>query len=170
MKKIPNILTTFRILSIPFIIYFFVTGKIKISIILTIAAALTDLIDGKLDRILIAHTELGAKLDAVSDKFFSGGLLLTIATKFHLLFLNFGLELIISIISLFFYSKTKITKTLYVGKIKTWFLFVTVILGFIANYNKINIILNTFSIMTCILQLICILEYIKSGKKLTTKN
>lgn len=171
MKIIPNFLTAFRIVSIPFIIYFFIIGEVKISIILTIIAALTDFVDGKLARLLNAQTELGAKLDAVSDKFFSGGLLLTIALKYHLLFINFTLELFISLISLFFYNKTKITKTLYIGKIKTWFLFVTVILGFVTYYNNnFKNILFFFSIITALLQLSCIIRYIKSGILLTTKN
>lgn len=169
MKKIPNILTLLRIISVPFIVILFINNEVWLTIFLTIIIAATDCLDGFLARKFNAQTELGAMLDATCDKIFSAGLLLTIATKFHILFITFGLEIIISIISLFFYSKTRKSRTIFIGKVKTWFLFATVTMGFIVYFNPdIILALNIFVVMTGILQLFSIYGYIKSGIYLTT--
>lgn len=170
MKHIPNILTSLRIISVPFIVYLFIANHIWITILLIILMAVTDLLDGFIARKFNAVSELGAKLDAVCDKVFSAGLILTIATKFHNLFIILALEFIITVINLFFYSKIRKSKTLFIGKVKTWFLFATVTVGFIVYFHDVMTLLNIFIIMTSILQVICIFAYIKSGINLTTKS
>ncbi len=80
---ISNILTTIRILLLPWIIYFFVLNtrrSQRIALILMIIAALTDLSDGFLARKLNQRTNLGKILDPIADKLglFSIGILLVI--------------------------------------------------------------------------------------------
>lgn len=80
---ISNILTTIRILLLPWIIYFFVLNTRRsqqIAFILMIIAALTDLSDGFLARKLNQKTNLGKVLDPIADKLglFSVGILLVI--------------------------------------------------------------------------------------------
>ncbi len=169
MKFLPNILTCMRIICVPFILYLFVNNHVWWTIFLIVLIAATDFLDGFLARKLNAQSELGARLDAVCDKVFSVGLLLTIATKFTFLFINLIIEIIITVINLYFFSILKKSKTLFIGKIKTWFLFATVIIGFIVYFNSdLMILLNSFVIITAILQIICIFAYIKSGIYLTT--
>lgn len=161
IKYIPNILTLIRIIFIPFIIILFTIDKIELAIIMAIITSITDYFDGFIARKFNATSEFGAKLDAVSDKFFAVGLLITLAIKYPILLISLTLEILISIINLYLYFKTKITHSLLIGKIKTWFLFITVILGFISCFNK-NFILpmNIFFIITVILQFISIICYI----------
>ena len=171
IKYIPNILTALRIISIPFIVILFTFNKIELAIIIAIITAITDCFDGFIARKFNVTSEFGAKLDVVSDKFFAIGLLITLSIKFHLLFLSLGLEIIIAIINLYLFYKTKITKSLFIGKIKTWFLFLTVILGFIACFND-NFILsmNVMFITTTILQIFSIINYIVTYTKRKVKN
>ena len=80
---ISNILTTIRILLLPWIIYFFVLNtrrSQRIALILMVIAALTDLSDGFLARKLNQKTNLGKILDPIADKLglFSVGILLII--------------------------------------------------------------------------------------------
>jgi len=80
---ISNILTTIRILLLPWIIYFFVMNTRKsqrIALILMIIAAFTDLSDGFLARKLNQKTNLGKILDPIADKLglFTIGILLVI--------------------------------------------------------------------------------------------
>ena len=162
IKYIPNILTSIRIISIPFIVTFFTLNRIDLTIIVAIFAAITDYFDGLIARKFNVKSEFGAKLDAVSDKFFAIGLLIALSIKYPILLISLCLELIISIINLYIYYKTKKTKSLFIGKIKTWSLFLTVILGFIAYFNyKFIIIMNIFLVITIILQIISIICYIK---------
>lgn len=166
IKKIPNILTSIRIISIPFIIIFFALNKIEIAIILSIFTAITDCFDGFIARKFNATSEFGAKLDAVSDKFFAGGLLITLSIKFPFLLISVLFELLISITNLYYYFKKEKPKTIIIGKIKTIFLFISVILGFISCF-KIQFIKSMYILLviTIILQIITLVTYIKKGIK-----
>lgn len=169
MKKLPNILTSLRLISVPFIVLLFINNRVWWTIFLIVAIAGTDFLDGLLARKLNAQSELGARLDAACDKIFSAGLLLTISTKFNFLLINLFIEVIITIVNLYFFSKVKKSKTLFIGKVKTWFLFATVTVGFIVYFNyDLMVLLNVFVCMTAILQVVCIFAYIKSGIYLTT--
>lgn len=164
IKYIPNILTSIRIISIPFIIVLFTLNKIELAIIIAIITAITDCFDGYIARKFNVESEFGAKLDAVSDKFFAIGLLITLSIRFKLLLINLSLEIVISIINLYFHFKYGARKSLFIGKIKTWFLFVAVILGFIVCFTTSTLLfMNIFLIITMILQIICIVCYIVKG-------
>lgn len=162
IKFIPNILTLIRIINIPFIVIFFTLDNIKLTIIIAILTAITDYLDGFIARKFNVTSELGAKLDAVSDKFFAIGLLIALSIKYPILLISLFLEIIISIINLGIYCKTKTTKSLFIGKIKTWALFLVVILGFISYFNsQFILIMNIILCMTIILQTISIIGYIE---------
>lgn len=168
IKFIPNILTLIRIINIPFIVIFFTLNKIELTIIIAIFTAITDYLDGFIARKFNATSELGAKLDAVSDKFFAIGLLTALSIKYPILLISLFLEIVISIINLCLYYKTKITKSLFIGKIKTWSLFLSVILGFITYFNhQFLLIMNITLIITIILQIISIICYIGKCTKIT---
>lgn len=77
-KKIPStelritastMLTIARIMLTPFIVYAMLTGRWGIAFVLFIVAALTDLFDGMLARLLNQKTFLGTCLDPIADKF-----------------------------------------------------------------------------------------------------
>lgn len=171
IKYIPNILTSIRIISIPFIIVLFKLNKIEAAIIIATITAITDCFDGFIARKFKVESEFGAKLDAVSDKFFAIGLLITLSMKFQILLISLILEIIIAIINLYIHIKTNITKSLLIGKIKTWFLFFDVILGFISCFNENFIIfMNIILIFTIIFQIISICFYIKNLSKKVLNN
>ena len=65
---IPNILTLLRMGSAPVILWCYSQGKIEVAIYVTIAASLTDFLDGWAARALNSVTRSGAILDPVADK------------------------------------------------------------------------------------------------------
>ena len=70
---IPNFLTSLRIISIPFINYFVLTGQHDIACGLFVASALTDALDGYIARNVpnqLSH--LGSILDPLADKLLIG--------------------------------------------------------------------------------------------------
>jgi len=71
MLNLPNILTLFRIIVIPFFVMFFYLpytwGHVAAAIIFALAS-ITDWLDGYLARSLQQATKLGAFLDPVADK------------------------------------------------------------------------------------------------------
>lgn len=71
MSKIPNFLTTFRIVIIPILILsFYIPGKVSHIIAATLfgLAAITDYFDGHLARKLKAQSNFGKCLDPIADK------------------------------------------------------------------------------------------------------
>jgi len=74
MKKkefltIPNIITSYRLIIDPVILYFIIADKENLFAIFLTINLLSDALDGYLARRLKQETELGAKLDGFADNF-----------------------------------------------------------------------------------------------------
>lgn len=65
---IPNVLSMLRIIAIPFFVYFFVTKKYLIAVLVIFISGLTDLFDGKIARKFNQISKLGKLLDPAADK------------------------------------------------------------------------------------------------------
>jgi len=74
MKKkefwtIPNLITTYRLLMVPVILYFAISGREKLFVIFLVINLVSDIIDGYIARRFKMETEIGAKLDSFADNF-----------------------------------------------------------------------------------------------------
>jgi cardiolipin synthase len=74
MKKnefwtIPNMITSYRLLMVPVILYFAISGREKLFAIFLVINLLTDIVDGYIARRFKMETEIGAKLDSFADNF-----------------------------------------------------------------------------------------------------
>jgi len=74
MKKkefwtIPNMITLYRLLMVPVILYFAISGREKLFAIFLIINLLSDIIDGYIARRFKMETEIGARLDSFADNF-----------------------------------------------------------------------------------------------------
>ena len=74
MKKseiltIPNLITSYRLLAVPLILYFIFTGNEKLFTIFLIISLVSDILDGVIARLFHMETEIGAKLDSFADNF-----------------------------------------------------------------------------------------------------
>lgn len=162
-KMIPNILTLSRIVFTPIIIILGLFDKTNWVIVLAIICALTDLIDGKLARKWNVVSEKGAKLDVVADKVFAIGLIACLIRKFNILIFPLILEIIISLTNLYYFKKLNKSKSLMIGKIKTTFLFISIILFIVTIfYNKLLFMSNGFITATINLQILCLIFYYKN--------
>lgn len=163
MKKyIPNILTLSRLLITPWIIYLGINNHIIILIIVAGFIALTDFFDGYLARKWHVTSKLGAKLDMIADKVLALGLLVLLVMKNHLFFYVLIFEAIIALVNVYIFLKSKVANSLLIGKLKTWFLFITIILGFInLIIPNINISITIFAYITIVIQIITLFSYIK---------
>lgn len=73
VKHIPNILTLFRIVCIPALVYFIILGNDSIlnwvlAFVILIVTGLSDVLDGKIARKYNVVTNLGKVLDPIADK------------------------------------------------------------------------------------------------------
>ena len=162
IKNIPNILTSIRIILTPFIIYLSYVDNIIGALILVFVASITDMFDGMIARKYHFTSDLGAKLDTISDKLFAGCLVISQILKNKLFILCLIGEILIATINLISYFKNFNPKTKYIGKIKTTVLFITVGLGFLnLLFPNITILVNIFIIISFILQIISSLFYLE---------
>ena len=66
--NIANIITVFRLLAIPAVLYTLLHGDTVTAFYLFLIAGLSDAVDGALARLLDQRTELGAWMDPLADK------------------------------------------------------------------------------------------------------
>ena len=82
LLSLPNQLTIARIVAIPVIVFLILTGWEPfrwLALILYVAAAITDWLDGFLARRMKASSDLGKMLDPIADKLLVGALIVTFA-------------------------------------------------------------------------------------------
>jgi cardiolipin synthase len=65
--NVPNILSAYRILAIPVILWAILSGWRALFAVLILVSLLTDILDGLIARLCHKETELGAKLDSFAD-------------------------------------------------------------------------------------------------------
>ena len=80
---VPNLLSVIRIILVPVFAYFYMNGKVAISIVILVLSGLSDFFDGKIARKFNQISELGKLLDPVADK-------ITQITLALLLYLSFA--------------------------------------------------------------------------------
>ncbi|MBN2260918.1 MAG: CDP-diacylglycerol--glycerol-3-phosphate 3-phosphatidyltransferase [Clostridiales bacterium] len=152
--NIPNILTTLRILLVPFFLIFLLIDSIQnfmIALIIFSLASFTDFLDGYIARKYHLITKLGKLMDPLADK------ILTASAFIALTYLNLinpwiviaiiSREFIVSIFRAVAASEGKIIAASNYGKFKTIFQMLTIIILLISPYlafienMKLNIIL-----------------------------
>lgn len=163
VKNIPNMITTFRIimaLVAPLCLLF---DKIILSLIFFFLGAISDAVDGFLARRLNAYSELGKKLDGLSDKLFALSLIVSSIFGGNMVMLiPLLLEERIGTTNLLSDKLGFNPCTEKIGKIKTVLLFPTLILGVYAPYVKwLYYILIPLVCVTTVLQIKCIRIYDK---------
>jgi len=99
-KYIPNILTTLRLVAVPFFWQQFLMGNFGIATTLFATACITDAIDGNLARKWKVESRYGKIVDPIADKTLVMSALLLYAIKINpIMFISLGLEAGISIVN-----------------------------------------------------------------------
>ena len=169
MKKIVNIITTFRFVYTLFLPLL----KSKISrvafFINIVILFLTDSIDGFLARKCKVQTMYGALMDTIADKALCIVLLGLLIKKIDIIFVMIVLELMIALINVIGMILGKKTKSRMIGKVKMNVLSITIIFVYLYAFEIVNKTIAMTSIyITIFTQLITIIDYtlaIKSQKK-----
>ena len=166
-KLIPNLLTIARPIGmIPVNILFF-TGNIVSALILTGGLLITDFFDGKLARKWNIQSKLGADLDAVGDKVMFLGLVLPLLLSYPVLMINLLGEFFIAAVNVKGRIDGLDTKTVFLGKIKTCFLSLTLGLGYLVHFFNLPVsILKGVALVTGLSQCFALQEYIYVNRKM----
>ena len=135
-KQIPNMLTFSRAISPIIIIPTIILGRLDVAVVELIVFEITDFLDGRLARKYNCVSNFGVKLDAVCDKIFALGIMIPAIIKIPALFINLLLELGIGYVNIISESKNNHPRSNIIGKIKTAFLSITLVLVYIP--SKLN--------------------------------
>ena len=144
-KQIPNFLSSIRLFIAPFL-PILVLYNVEIGILFAIIGASTDCLDGFFARTLNAYSKFGEKLDTLADKLFALSSIISISCLIGMDILQTSIfniksflwisllgnivnEIIIGKINIDAFLNKKQTKSSFLGKIKTWPLFMTIILS-----------------------------------------
>ena len=167
IKNIPNALTISRIISCIVASVLFTMGNVPSAIACYLYGAVSDAFDGFLARKLDAVTELGKKLDPISDKLYALSLMVpAIILGNYSMIIPFILEGVISFINMYSELKYNATYTEIIGKLKTIALFPTMILGLgTVKIPSLNVIYIPSLIISGLLQVGSIKAYTNQLKR-----
>ena len=82
---IPNLLSLFRIITIPFFVYFYLTDMVTVAIVVLVLGALSDCVDGYIARRFNQITDLAKMLDPLADKLTQAAIAICIAVKYPII-------------------------------------------------------------------------------------
>ena len=158
---IPNLLSLFRLILIPFIIVFYFLGHYTTAIILIAISAFSDVIDGPIARHFNMISDLGKILDPLADKLTEGALLICLASRYKLmivLFLVMALkETFMVLLGMKAINQGTVISAQWFGKVYTVLVYATVLALLI--FTKIPH--NVGNIMICVCIAVALFTLIK---------
>lgn len=165
-KLIPNLLTISRPIGMIIANILFFTGNIVSALILTGGLLITDFFDGKLARRWGVQSKLGADLDAVGDKIMFMGLALPLVVNYPVILINILGESLITAVNVKGRVEGFDMKTVFSGKVKTWFLSITLALGYLVQFFNLPFsILRILSLVTGVSQCVTLNDYVSIYNK-----
>ena len=172
--NLPNKLTLFRVILIPFFVFFFLAPYFEgygnyIAVAIFIVASITDFLDGKIARKYNLVTNFGKFMDPLADKLLVCSALICLIQleliPAWVVIIIIAREFIISGFRLVASDNGVVIAASYWGKFKTAFQMLTVIVLILNIPNKVFIILGTVLIYVSLaLTVISLIDYIAKNK------
>lgn len=173
MLNLPNILSIARIIIVPLFIILLIDHRFGGALLIFMAAAVSDAVDGLLARLLHQRTVLGSYLDPVADKLLSASSFITLAIlnilPGWLAVIVISRDVIISlgIMILFLTSHPFEIKPSLASKLTTVFQLLTVAFALFSKYaSPIPLLVNFLIWGTMLTTAISGLQYIVKGIRL----
>ncbi|WP_026669859.1 CDP-diacylglycerol--glycerol-3-phosphate 3-phosphatidyltransferase [Butyrivibrio sp. AE3006] len=170
--NLPNKLTVFRVLLIPFFVVFLLVpifGEPDKWIALTIfvVASLTDLADGKIARKYNLVTDFGKFMDPLADKLLVCSAMICLIELGRIpswiVVVIIAREFIISGFRLIAVEKGRVIAASYWGKFKTTFQMIMVIL-MIANIGQLQVVTTIIMYIALVLTIVSLVDYLIKNK------
>ena len=172
--NLPNKLTLFRVILIPFFVFFLLAPYFEgygnyIAVAIFIVASITDFLDGKIARKYNLVTNFGKFMDPLADKLLVCSALICLiqleSIPAWVVIIIIAREFIISGFRLIASDNGVVIAASYWGKFKTAFQMLTVIVLILNIPNKVFIILATVLIYVSLaLTVISLIDYIAKNK------
>ena len=172
--NLPNKLTLFRVILIPFFVFFLLAPYFEgygnyIAVAIFIVASITGFLDGKIARKYNLVTNFGKFMDPLADKLLVCSALICLiqleSIPAWVVIIIIAREFIISGFRLIASDNGVVIAASYWGKFKTAFQMLTVIVLILNIPNKVFIILGTVLIYVSLaLTVISLIDYIAKNK------
>ena len=172
--NLPNKLTLFRVVLIPFFVFFLLAPYFEeygnyIAVAIFIVASITDFLDGKIARKYNLVTNFGKFMDPLADKLLVCSALICLIQleliPAWVVIIIIAREFIISGFRLVASDNGVVIAASYWGKFKTAFQMLTVIVLILNIQNKVFTILGTVLIYVSLaLTVISLIDYIAKNK------
>lgn len=172
--NLPNKLTLFRVILIPFFVFFLLAPYFEgygnyIAVAIFIVASITDFLDGKIARKYNLVTNFGKFMDPLADKLLVCSALICLiqlkSIPAWVVIIIIAREFIISGFRLIASDNGVVIAASYWGKFKTAFQMLTVIVLILNIPNKVFVILGTVLIYVSLaLTVISLIDYIAKNK------
>ena len=148
-KHIPNILTIFRILLIPFIIFFITKNDYIFAFVFLLISGLTDVLDGFIARRLNLISDFGKLMDPLADKLTQISIVIMLVIKsfipFWILIIIIFKEIIMVSGASFLYGNNTVVSSKWFGKLATVVLYIAIFFSIIIAQFNLPEIYSTFN-------------------------
>ena len=170
--NLPNKLTMFRVILIPFFVFFMLTdylpggGSKYVALILFVVASLTDLLDGKIARKYNLVTNFGKFMDPLADKLLVCAAMICLIEKGALaswiVVIIISREFIISGFRLIASDNGVVIAASYWGKFKTTFQMIMIIVLILDIHTTFFMVLGV--ILTYVALMLTVVSLIEIGR------
>lgn len=162
MKIFVNLITTFRFIYTLILPILQLTISNTAFIVNLVVLFLTDTIDGFLARKFCVQTFYGSIMDTIADKTLSIVLLVILAHNINILYVVLLCEILIALLNSIEMIRRKRTKSIIIGKIKMWFLAITILCGYLNYFRLISIeLIDSLCLITVAIQIMTFVSYVK---------
>ena len=175
LLTIPNLMSLFRLLLIPFIVWsYFALKQPYVALGLIVLSALTDILDGIVARKCNMVSDFGKIFDPIADKLTQGTIIICLILKYPLmisLIVAFVIkEVTMGIMGLITVKRYgEINSAKWYGKANTVLLYV--VMGLLILFPQMNEVLVNVLIIIChVFELFALLMYVRFYRKVWKEN
>ncbi len=170
-KNIPNILTIFRFILIPIILYFIFTRHYLLGFIFFTISGITDILDGAIARKFNLVTNFGKLMDPLADKLTQVSVLATLVFQkiipFWILVVVLLKELLMIIGASFLYGKDVVVYSKWFGKLATVLFYLAIVCSLINKefaltgvWQNLDFILYCIAVIATVFSFIMYVKYL----------
>ena len=170
-KNIPNILTIFRFILIPIILYFIFTRHYLLGFIFFTISGITDILDGAIARKFNLVTNFGKLMDPLADKLTQISVLATLVFQkiipFWILVVVLLKELLMIIGASFLYGKDVVVYSKWFGKLATVLFYLAIVCSLINKefaltgvWQNLDFILYCIAVIATVFSFVMYVKYL----------
>ncbi|MCK5812502.1 MAG: CDP-alcohol phosphatidyltransferase family protein [Clostridiales bacterium] len=167
MKNIPNYITTFRLILVPFFIYYLLKEMAIIAFLIFAIASWSDILDGYLARKFKVISNYGKIVDPLADKALqlSAVIVLCLIGRLRLIFILILIlkEILLILGGVIVYKKKVIVPAKWYGKASSFF--INIVIATIILFSLPQLVIDILMIISIVTMIFSLIMYIINYQK-----